>query len=216
MTPEIDTQKINDYFGEKFDLYGLSPRGADWNSSQAQEIRFHQLLKIVKNPDNFFSLLDFGCGSGALFNYMQSMGFNDFYYYGYDILESAIAAAQKQKSSFKQCNFTTNLNEIPPVDYLVCSGVFNIKHNYSYQDWTDYVIENLARFFSLTRKGFACNFLTKYSDPDRMQDHLYYPDPLYLFDFCKTHFSRNVALLHDYEIYDFTLLVRKNAVDDEK
>ena len=39
---------------------------------------------------------------------------------------------------------------------------------------------------------------------------LYYADPCALFDYCKRSFSRNVALLHDYEIYDFTLLVRKS------
>jgi hypothetical protein len=30
-----------------------------------------------------------------------------------------------------------------------------------------------------------------------------------LFDLCKRRYSRNVALLHDYEIYEFTILVRK-------
>ena len=39
---------------------------------------------------------------------------------------------------------------------------------------------------------------------------LYYADPCALFDYCKRNFSRNVALLHDYKIYDFTLIVRKS------
>ena len=33
---------------------------------------------------------------------------------------------------------------------------------------------------------------------------------LFFFDFCKRNFSRNVALLHDYGLYDFTIIVRKN------
>jgi hypothetical protein len=28
---------------------------------------------------------------------------------------------------------------------------------------------------------------------------------------CKRRFSRNVALLHDYDLYEFTVLVRKAA-----
>ncbi|MBC7939785.1 MAG: class I SAM-dependent methyltransferase, partial [Chitinophagaceae bacterium] len=40
----------------------------------------------------------------------------------------------------------------------------------------------------------------------------YYPDPLDLFDVCKRRFSRNVALLHDYGLYAFTILVRKELV----
>jgi hypothetical protein len=42
-----------------------------------------------------------------------------------------------------------------------------------------------------------------------MQDYLYYADPRVLFDHCKTRYSKNVALLHDYGLYEFTILVRK-------
>lgn len=55
--------------------------------------------------------------------------------------------------------------------------------------------------------------LTKYSDADRMAERpdLFFGDPLFFFDFCKRNFSRNVALLHDYGLYDFTILVRKDV-----
>ncbi len=68
----------------------------------------------------------------------------------------------------------------------------------------------LEKFNSLCRKGFSCNFLTKYSDANRMRSDLYYADPCFLFDYCKRHFSKNIALLHDYQLYDFTLIVRKD------
>ena len=67
----------------------------------------------------------------------------------------------------------------------------------------------LHKMNDISRRGFSFNMLTKYSDPEYMRQHLYYADPCYLFDYCKMHFSRNVALLHDYEVYDFTILVRK-------
>jgi len=41
------------------------------------------------------------------------------------------------------------------------------------------------------------------------EPNLYYADPGFFFDYCKTHFAKNVALLHDYGLYDFTILVRK-------
>ena len=37
-----------------------------------------------------------------------------------------------------------------------------------------------------SRRGFAFNCLTSYSDAERMQDYLYYADPRVLFDHCKT------------------------------
>jgi len=42
-----------------------------------------------------------------------------------------------------------------------------------------------------------------------MRDYLYYGDPCFYFDLCKRSYSRQVALMHDYGLYEFTLLVRK-------
>ena len=44
--------------------------------------------------------------------------------------------------------------------------------------------------------------------PERMRPDLYYADPCRLFDHCKRRYSRHVALLHDYGLYEFTILVR--------
>ena len=43
---------------------------------------------------------------------------------------------------------------------------------------------------------------------DRMRDDLYYADPGFVFDHCKRRYSRHVALLHDYGLWEFTVLVR--------
>jgi hypothetical protein len=107
--------------------------------------------------------------------------------------------------------FTSNISEIPKVDYAVASGVFNIKLDTSYEDWMQYAMDSLEKLNNLTQKGFASNFLTSYSDPERMQSRLdlFYADPCYIFDYCKKHFSRWVSILHDYRLYDFTVIVRK-------
>ena len=57
--------------------------------------------------------------------------------------------------------------------------------------------------------GFSFNMLTSYSDKEYMRDDLYYGDSCHFFDFCKKNFSKNVSLLHDYNLYDFTIIVRK-------
>jgi hypothetical protein len=58
-------------------------------------------------------------------------------------------------------------------------------------------------------RGFAFNMLTSYSDPERCRNDLYYGDPAYFFDLCKRNFARNVAVLHDYGLWEWTILVRK-------
>ena len=69
--------------------------------------------------------------------------------------------------------------------------------------------QTLAAINSLSGKGFAFNVLTKYSDPEFMRTDLYYADPLFLFDYCKAKFSTFVSLIHDYPLFEFTILVRK-------
>ena len=40
----------------------------------------------------------------------------------------------------------------------------------------------------------------------KMKDYLFYADPCQLFDYCKQNFSKQVALLHDYRLYEFTII----------
>jgi hypothetical protein len=42
-----------------------------------------------------------------------------------------------------------------------------------------------------------------------MRDYLYYVASLKLFDLCKRRYSRNVALLHGYGLFAFTVVVSK-------
>jgi len=203
--PNLD--HVKSYFDKRIQEHGASPRGSDWNSETSQNIRFDQLLKVIETPS--FSLLDYGCGYGALADYLELKGF-EADYYGYDILESAIETARKAHLDKARRLFFTDKSQLPVCDYTVASGIFNFRGEQSFEEWTDYVLGVLTEFDQLSQHGFASNFLTKYSDAEKMRPDLYYADPLFLFDFCKQNFSKNVALLHDYRLYDFTLIVRKD------
>jgi SAM-dependent methyltransferase len=203
--PNLD--QVKSYFDKRIQEHGASPRGSDWNSEASQNIRFDQLLKVAETRS--FSLLDYGCGYGALADYLDARGF-DSDYYGYDILESAIETARKVHGNKPRHVFFTDKSQLPTCDYTLASGIFNFRGEQSFDDWTEYVLGILGEFNQLSLRGFSSNFLTKYSDADKMRPDLYYADPLFLFDYCKRNFSKNVALLHDYRLYDFTLIVRKD------
>lgn len=204
-TPKLD--HVKSYFDKRIQEHGASPQGSDWNSETSQNTRFDQLLKVIETQS--FSLLDYGCGYGALADYLDAKGF-DVDYYGYDILESAIETARKVHMSKPRPVFFTDKSQLPICDYTVASGIFNFRGEQSFENWTEYVLGVLAEFNQLSLHGFSSNFLTKYSDADKMRYDLYYADPLFLFDYCKRNFSKNVALLHDYRLYDFTLIIRKD------
>lgn len=206
----VQLDDVRSFFKNCFQEHGESAEGVGWNSAYAQEVRFDQLLKII-NPGESFTFLEFGCGYGHLIEYMRSKGLFPTHFYGYDILEDAIQKGAQHYQNDKQVSFHSSLEEIPVTDYLSASGVFNIKLDHSREEWTDHILKSLHVFDKHTSRGFSVNFLTTYSDQNRMDERpdLYYADPCFLFDYCKRHFSKNVALLHDYKIYDFTLLVRK-------
>ncbi len=210
MSNEKIQGKVQNYFRQKLETFGSTPRGLDYNSPEAMEIRFDQLMKIVENPKKHFSIIDYGCGYGAIIDYMIKKKYQ-FEYYGIDYVKEMIDAGVRNHPDCPNYHWTTKEEELPIADYVIAGSIFNIKVDASDKDWTLIVMETLSKMNSHCTKGFSFNMLTKYSDHEKMRPDLYYADPCLLFDYCKTHFSRNVALLHDYKLYDFTLLIRKEV-----
>ncbi|MCU0514190.1 MAG: class I SAM-dependent methyltransferase [Anaerolineae bacterium] len=200
---------LQDFFDRTIKTHGADPRGVDWKSPAAQEVRFDQLLKLHTDAAQPFSLVDYGCGYGALVGYLQARGYA-FTYTGYDMTPAVIDTARATWGAVPGCTFTTRLDDVPPADYVVGSGLFNMKFAATPVDaWYDHMLATIEIMWGRAQQGLAFNALTAYSDPEYMRADLYYPDPCRLFDHCKRRLSRQVALLHDYGLYDFTLLVRR-------
>lgn len=208
MSDPQELEKVKGYFTEKLETHGATHKGVDYNSTESQELRFEQLIKVI-DASQKYSLLDFGSGYGGMYDYLLRIG-HKLHYVGYDIAELMVVKGRELHPNNPDCWFTANINEVPMLDYAVVSGTFNMKLDADFDAWTKIVIEALHQMNAHTSKGFSFNMLTKYSDADRMRPDLYYADPLFFFDYCKRNFSRNVALLHDYKLYDFTILVRKD------
>lgn len=198
----------NRYYSEKIEKFGSTSRGVDWNSEESQRLRFEQLSNLLKNDKGEFGICDYGCGYGLYSEYLRECGF-ECKYEGLDISEKMIQAAREKYGQKENVNFFNTAQLEKNYDYIVASGIFNVRQEVSDNDWKEYMLEVIHQFDKCSRKGFAFNSLTKYSDLEYMKDYLYYADPLFFFDYCKNNFSRNVALLHDYELYEFTILVRK-------
>ncbi|HMY36489.1 MAG TPA: class I SAM-dependent methyltransferase [Bacteroidia bacterium] len=200
-------EQVSAYYTNKINEFGVSPRGVDWNSEQSQTMRFEKLCNLLPS-DQRFSLLDFGCGYGALYDFLKPK-YKAISYTGYDISEKMIEAAQAKYPDSNCVWIHGNPTLLSEFDYVVASGIFNVKLDQTYGDWQDYIEKTIDQMNVLSNKGFSFNILTKYSDAEFMKDHLYYADPCYYFDYCKTKFAKNIALLHDYDLYEFTILVRK-------
>lgn len=205
-TQETILAVVNQYYSDKIRAHGNTHAGVDWNSKESQELRFEQFKQLYPDTSEAFSVLDYGCGYGAMAHYLQAQGYQ-FSYTGYDISQEMIAAARQQNHP-ESWQFTTDATTLPASDFVIASGIFNVRFDVSSDDWHAYMLETIQTMWQHSQRGIAFNVLTSYSDEEYMRDDLYYADPLFWFDYCKRHFSRQVTLLHDYGLYEFTLLMR--------
>lgn len=209
MTHPLDSTRA--YYEDKILVHGAHPQGVDWGHPQAQQLRFKQLLKLLPAAarDHRPSINDLGCGYGALLDYLQVQGLETDYL-GIDLVPAMIDAARSCHG--EHGNFVVGSGCPRVADYAFASGLFNVHHSTPEPQWREFILGVLQDLNQHSRLGFAFNCLTSYSDADRMRPDLYYGDPLWFFDWCKRNCARNVALLHDYDLYDFTIIVRKDAV----
>ena len=199
---------VRQYYDEKIQTHGPTAQGVDWKSPESQQLRFAELLKLVDTSD-YFTIIDYGCGYGALADYLKKLDYK-FGYVGFDISSHMISKAKCLHSN-TDITFVDDERALVTADYTVASGIFNVKLDTPYNEWSEYVLATLEKMNRLSKRGFAFNVLTKYSDPEFKRADLYYADPLFYFDHCKINYSRFVSLIHDYPLYEFTISVRKEV-----
>jgi SAM-dependent methyltransferase len=199
-------EAVDRYYTGRLREFGAQARGADWNGEASQFLRFEQLCRILP-ADQAFTLCDLGCGYGALLDYLAPR-YPRFTYYGVDVAQAMVDAARQRYASRGDVDFERGT--VPSAaEYCVASGTFNVHAGTETGAWESHIEATLAAMNDSTSGGFAFNCLTSYSDPEWMRPHLYYGAPCRWFDFCKRSFSPHVTLLHDYGLYEFTILVRK-------
>lgn len=207
-------QKVAAYYSKRLEDFGATARGVDWNDIDSQNLRFLQLCKLIRDVDvseSAVSVSDYGCGYGAFLSYLRQEFSTDKIssFLGIDISEDMVSAAQDVWKDDRLARFMTGHLQDQKTDFAFASGIFNVCLQSDRDKWLDYMLQTIRDMDAASTQGFAFNCLTSYSDEDKKSDKLYYADPCFIFDFCKTNFSRNVSLLHDYNLYEFTILVRK-------
>jgi len=201
---------VVDYYEGKLAAFGATPRGVDWKDEASQTKRFEQLVRAlgIDERDTNFTLLDFGCGYGALLTFLRQRGY-DCAYVGYDGSPQMILEANRLHEGVAGAAFMSEWSTVDSADYVVASGIFNVRLGWSVEEWREYTLRTLAEIDAKALDGWAANFLTGYSDEDRQRSDLYYGDPAAMFGWCQRSASRWVSLFHDYNLYEFTIGVTR-------
>jgi hypothetical protein len=202
---------IGDLYRQSLDKHGLTAKSVGWKDEVSHRLRFEKLVQVidVRAVKAGITINDWGCGYGAMFHYLDRvLGRRLTSYYGYDIIDKMLIEAASFVND-PRAEWIKNPEVTRDADYSLVCGTFNVRLEANDDLWTAYIKHHLMNLAARSRKGFAFNMLSTYVD--WKQDNLYYGDPFMFFDFCKRSISRYVSLFHDYPLYEWTLIVRKEA-----
>jgi SAM-dependent methyltransferase len=194
------------YYSSKLAKFGPTPQGVDWNGAGSHELRHRQFLRLIDGAREA-SVLDLGCGFGDFLRFLRAEGHQG-KFIGYDVAPDMIAEAMRLHASISNCQWLVGAEPAEKTDFAVASGILNVKGDVPTEAWVRYVHDTIDILARVGRLGFAFNVLSLSSDPNRRRDNLYYADPTEMLAYCMHRYGRSVALLQDYGLYEFTMIVR--------
>lgn len=199
-------KSVEELYSNNLDKYGITSKAVGWNTEECQHLRFEKLLQFIPR-DVHITVNDLGCGYGAFFSFLDINGYLVDKFYGYDISAKMLEKANEVIGNDTRVELINSPVLTHKTDYSFVSGIFNVKCDADERSWLDFILLTLDNLNENSTKGFSFNLLTKYVDFTR--DDLYYADPSYFFDLCKIKYSKKVNLVHDYDLWEWTLTVIK-------
>jgi len=202
--PKPALDEIESFFEQTVER-GDDHQGVGWPSRENQEIRFDAALRLIEPELEDFTFNDFGCGLAHMYDYIRAKGLPMTAYRGYDLSEKSLKVARERLGSEVELVHADHLTE--KADYSVACGIFNTRLEASDEEWMTFMKTVAADLYENSERGSAFSSLSSYVDWREPQ--LFYADPMELFAFCKEEISPQVTLLHDYPIYEWTMLIRR-------
>jgi len=203
-----EVKKVIERYNKRLKKFGVKPKTLGWDKER-HFLRYHILLSQWTFNNN--SLLDFGCGFGDMYNYIQENKLN-IIYNGYDINNDLIKEGIKkyQKIKLKSVDFLNSKDYY--FDFIVSSGV----HNFKIKDNWEFIEKTFEKFNRCAKKGFAINFISNKVQKEFKKEHLYYTSPSKILELAYQ-FSNKVILRNDYMPFEFTIFIDlENDYDKRK
>jgi SAM-dependent methyltransferase len=189
--------------------YGETAQGVFWKNDEWQFRRYEILSRIFDESAEAggVTIHDFGCGYGALFDYLCELPvMTGSRYVGIDMSEAMLAAARKRVTD-PRASFQRQLWATEPADYTIVSGTFNMLIDADAREWRDYVEVSLRRLWKTTRRGLAFNMLNALSEGKLAG--LYYVPPENMLAFVRAEMDPEAELSIDTPLPDFTIFARR-------
>lgn len=213
-TPKENYIKIVEHYELCFEKHGDGHRGVDWPNQHDLRKRFQVMtdLVLLKGP---CSLLDFGCGSGLLLQWLEEKDLTyAIDYSGCDMSEKFIHFCKQkyreEDNDFFQIDALKTPDLLAKYDYIIMNGVFTMKLELSQEEMWDHFTKLITVLFQKANKGIAFNLMSKQVDWERSD--LFHVSLDQLARFLTKNLSRHFVIRNDYGLYEYTVYLYKEAV----
>jgi len=196
-----------EHYNALLDRFGDSPQSVAWRDRPFQEFRFASVAQVFEHERGPFSVYEVGCGLGHLSEFLERH-FPLAAYSGCDINPKMVERALRRIPTARLEVRDVVSAPPPPADYVVASGIFNLRMNLSSERWWGIVRDVLRAMYGAARKGIAANFLSSLVDWQR--EIAFHQDPAVALQFAQSELSRFVELRHAYYPWEFTLMVYRD------
>ncbi len=151
---------LKKHYAQTFQEHGASSKGVDWKSPEAATIRHNLLLNLLDTEQDQYSVLDVGCGYGALLDIFKEKNI-PVNYTGIDFVPDMIKEAQLRHSdhTFFSGDFL-DWKAPQKYDYVFANGLFTQKLGASDQELEIFLKEVIKKMFAVCNKGISFNLLT--------------------------------------------------------
>lgn len=194
---------------KKLYISAYSQHGKSSKSLMMPKGRHFERFKILtsKLEGNNFSVLDFGCGFGHLYRYLQER-YENFSYTGVDIVSEFVAENEK---SFPEARFETisSYEDIKEdYDYVLIAGTFNMKYLEDEAENKKLIQKYLTHLYKRSNRMLCVDFMT--DNVDYRQPGAFHQNPMELYQFVTQNLSKRVILNQSVFPYEFSMLIFKN------
>lgn len=209
-----DLEPLRDAYAAGLAAHGPTARGLGWPNAADLAIRYETLLGLTNleqhNSSRPLRLLDLGCGTGLLLDYLAEnnlLGSVD--YTGIDVRVEAVDHCRSRWSEYRFEVRDVRDQPFPADEFdhcLIC-GVFTGRFGMSYAAMEAMVHETLLAVWPSVTEGLSFNTMSKHVDWER--DDLFHWPLDDIMAFAKANLSRHAAFRLDYSLWEVAVAVRK-------
>jgi SAM-dependent methyltransferase len=189
--------------------HGDSHLGVDWPNLQDAHTRYRVMLDLIRpaSIETTRRILDFGCGTAHLLEYIRARQIRNIDYSGLDLSPKFVEVARGKFPShtFYCGDLLETADLIPSFDYIVMNGVFTEKRDLPHGQMLSYFKRLVKAVWEKASQGIAFNVMSAHVDWQR--DDLFHLPFDVLAAFLSTDLTRKFLFRNDYGLYEYTAYV---------